>query len=167
MISLRSPVAREWVARQRESVRPWNIFFDQDKFSKPQSPQILTARLTKNVKHFQANYLIMVVILAGYCLITTPLLLIAIAAFLGVQHLLNGKQGIEYQLKFFDKELTETQQTVVASTISVPLFIFAGATAAIFWVFGASAILVGAHASLRSPEVDPEEQDTFLEQESA
>lgn len=164
MISLRSPMARDWIARQRESIRPWNIFFDQEKFSKPTTPNEITLRLTKNVKHFQANYLILILILAGYCLITSPLLLIAIAAFFGVQHVISGQQGIAYQQKIFGRELTETHQTIIASCVSVPLFIVAGATSAIFWVFGASAIMVGAHGAMRQPEIDPEEADTFLQE---
>ena len=194
MISLRSPMARDWIARQRESVRPWNLFFDQEKFSKPTTPNEITLRLTKNVKYFQANYwfvfwgqmiqdpydqdifsigahlltpsphLLLVLILAGYCLITSPLLLIAIGAFFGSQYIIGGQQGIAYQQKIFGRELTETHQTIIASCISVPLFILAGATSAIFWVFGASVILVGAHGGLRIPEVDPEEDGTFLQE---
>ena len=85
MISLRSPVAREWIARQRESIRPWNSFIDQEKFSKPQTPAQISDRLQKNVKFFQSNYLVVVLVLAGYCLITSPMLIIALAAFFGVQ----------------------------------------------------------------------------------
>lgn len=103
-----SPVAREWIARQRESIRPWNLFIDQEKFSKPQTPQQISERLQKNIKFFQSNYkylekslkqhnshkntenskfwyLVVVLILAGYCLITSPLLIIALGAFFGVQ----------------------------------------------------------------------------------
>ena len=165
MISLRSPVAREWVARQRESVRPWNIFFDQEKLKKPENPNQITIRLTKNVKHFQANYLLLILILTGYCLITSPFLLIAIFAFFGVQHVIGGPQGLSYQSKFIGRELSEAQQTILAACVSVPLLVLAGATTAIFWIFGASAILVGAHASMREPEVDPEEADTFLQEQ--
>jgi len=164
MISLRSPVAREWIARQRESIRPWNVFCDLDKFSKPSTPNEITTRITKNVKHFQSNYLVLVIILTGYCLITSPLLLIAIGAFWGVQYVIGREQGVAYQQKLFGRELTETHQFIIASCISVPLFIWAGATAALFWVFGASAILVGAHGALRDPEIDPEEKDTFLQE---
>lgn len=164
MISLRSPVAREWLARQRESIRPWQSFLDQDKFSKPSAPNQISERVQKNLKHFQSNYLVVVMILMGYCLITSPMLMVAFGAFFGVQYILNGNQGAQYQQKVFGKELTQTQQTVISACVSVPLFILAGATAAIFWVFGASVILVGAHGSLREPEVDPEEADTFLQE---
>jgi len=164
MISLRSPMARDWLARQRESVRPWALFIDQEKFAKPTTPNEITLRLTKNIKYFQANYLILVVILAGYCLVTSPLLLLAIGAFFGAQYVIGGPQGVAYQQKLVGRELTETQQTVIASCISVPIFIVAGATSAIFWVFGASVILVGAHGGMRIPEVDPDEADTFLQE---
>jgi len=164
MISLRSPVAREWIARQRESIRPWNTFIDQEKFSKPQTPQQISDRLQKNVKFFQSNYLVVVLILAGYCLITSPMLILALGAFFGVQFVLGGQQGAQYQQKFFGKELNHTQQSIISGCVSVPLFILAGATSAIFWVFGASVILVGGHGAFRDPEVDPDEADTFLQE---
>lgn len=164
MISLRSPLAREWIARQRDSIKPWNQFFDQEKFAKPSSPNEITARITKNIKYFQANYLLLVLILTGYCLITSPLLLIAIAAFFGVHHVIGGQKGIAYQQKIFGRELTETHQNIIASCISVPLFLLAGATGVIFWIFGASAVLVGAHGACRLPEANPDEVDTFLQE---
>jgi hypothetical protein len=164
MISLRSPVAREWIARQRESIRPWNSFIDQEKFSKPQTPAQISERLQKNVKFFQSNYLVVVLVLAGYCLITSPMLIIALAAFFGVQFVLGGSQGAQYQQKLFGKELTSAQQSIISGCVSVPLFILAGATSAIFWVFGASVVLVGGHGAFRLPEVDPEEADTFLQE---
>ena len=164
MISLRSPVAREWVAVQRESIRSWGDFVDQAKFAKPSSPQEITERLKKNVAYFQSNYLVIVAVLAAYCIITSPLLLLAIGAFFGVQHVITGKQGIATQTKVFGKELSQANQTVIAGCVSVPLFILAGATSAVFWVFGASAVIVGGHGSMRLPNVDPDEQDTFLEQ---
>lgn len=164
MISLRSPVAREWIARQRESVRPWQNFLDQEKFSKPASPAQITERVQRNLKHFQSNYLVVVLILAGYCLITSPMLIVAFGAFFGVQFILTGQQGTQYQQKVFGKELNQTQQSIISGCVSVPLFILAGATTAVFWVFGASVILIGAHGSFREPEVDPEEADTFLQE---
>merc|ERR1712110_1168456 len=81
MISLRSPVAREWVAVQRDSIRSWGDFVDQTKFGKPNSPQEITARVKKNLAYFQSNYLVIVAVLAAYCIITSPLLLLAIGAF--------------------------------------------------------------------------------------
>jgi len=164
MISLRSPVAREWIARQRESIRPWNSFIDQEKFSKPQTPAQISERLQKNVKFFQSNYLVVVLVLAGYCLITSPMLIIALAAFFGVQFVLGGAQGAQYQQKLFGKELNNTQQSIISGCVSVPLLILAGATSAIFWVFGASVVLVGGHGAFRLPEADPEEADTFLQE---
>ena len=46
----------------------------------PPSAGRLTKRLYKNVEYFQSNYVMVFIVLVLYCLISSPLLLIVIAA---------------------------------------------------------------------------------------
>ena len=57
-LSLRNPVAREWVAHQREKVRPWSEFLDFSSFRKPESPQELKRIFLKNIEVYHANYMV-------------------------------------------------------------------------------------------------------------
>ena len=66
-----------WV--QREKIRAWSEFADQKAFTAPVSMQEWTKRLVKNVEHYQANYIITFLVLMIYCVLTSPLLLIALA----------------------------------------------------------------------------------------
>nr|XP_032515193.1 prenylated Rab acceptor protein 1 isoform X1 [Danaus plexippus plexippus] len=73
------------------SRRPWSQFVATDNFKAPVSLPRLSRRFYKNVEYFQANYLIVFLGLFAYCLITSPLLLIAmVASFFGYRKLTSG-----------------------------------------------------------------------------
>ena len=57
-LSLRNPVAREWVNQQREKVKPWSEFLDFSQFRKPESPAELKKTFIKNIEVFHANYMV-------------------------------------------------------------------------------------------------------------
>ena len=64
---------------QREKIRPWSEFAEQKSFNAPVGLQQWTKRLLKNVEHYQANYVITFLLLMVYCILTSPLLLIALS----------------------------------------------------------------------------------------
>ena len=64
---------------QREKIRAWNEFADQKSFTAPATIQEWSKRLVRNVEYYQANYIITFLILMLYCILTSPLLLIALA----------------------------------------------------------------------------------------
>lgn len=63
------------------------------------------------------------------------MLLIAVAISLLVGYKLSSKQN-ERKLTVFGHELTLAQQYGLVAICSIPLFIWAGAGAAVFWVIG-------------------------------
>lgn len=63
------------------------------------------------------------------------MLLIAVAISLLVGYKLSSKQN-ERKLTIFGHELTLAQQYGLVAVCSIPLFIWAGAGAAVFWVIG-------------------------------
>ncbi|CAG7835971.1 unnamed protein product [Allacma fusca] len=74
----------EWVAQARQNIRPWSVFCATGRFKAPASAQRLPRRVVKNVEYFQSNYLLVFGGLFLYCLITSPLLLLAFMAQLGL-----------------------------------------------------------------------------------
>jgi len=60
--------AAEWVAKRRETVRPWTLFFASGHFKQPVSAQRVPRRIVKNVEYFQSNYLFVYIGLFLYCL---------------------------------------------------------------------------------------------------
>ena len=103
-ISLSQPAVKEWFGRRKANVRPFGVFFNTSNFQVdhninknfiviehhfhdscyceqvPPSAGRLTKRLYKNVEYFQSNYVLVFFVLVLYCLITSPLLIIVIAA---------------------------------------------------------------------------------------
>ncbi|MGH0191131.1 UNVERIFIED_CONTAM: hypothetical protein FKN15_057241 [Acipenser sinensis] len=60
--------AKEWFDRRRSTIRPWAVFVDQRRFSKPKNLGELCKRLVKNVEHFQSNYIFVLLGLVLYCM---------------------------------------------------------------------------------------------------
>ncbi|KAB7501968.1 Prenylated Rab acceptor protein 1, partial [Armadillidium nasatum] len=99
-------------------------------------------------------------------LLTSPLLLVAVAASLGACYIASLKNA-ERKLVIGGHELTLPQQYIGIGVISVPIFYLAGATTAIFWVIGASFFVIMLHATLYDIEsiVGSEDQPFDLQME--
>ncbi|CAH2099722.1 unnamed protein product [Euphydryas editha] len=145
------------------SRRAWTQFVATENFKVPPSIPRLSRRFYRNVEYFQANYLIIFLGLFAYCLITSPLLLIAmVASFFGYKKLTSGPNT----WKIGGWELSKTQQYAVAAAGSMALCWLAGAGAVLFWVLGATVTVVALHASFFDAETlpPPTEQFPLVEQ---
>ncbi|XP_023949838.1 prenylated Rab acceptor protein 1 isoform X1 [Bicyclus anynana] len=153
---VRSGAAPALVMGVLNTRRPWTQFVATENFKAPASLPRLSRRFYRNVEHFQANYLIVFLGLFAYCLITSPLLLIAmVASFFGYRKLTSGPNT----WKIGGWELTKTQQYAVAAAGSMALCWLAGAGAVLFWVLGATVTVVALHASLYDAETLPPSDD--------
>ncbi|XP_026764471.1 prenylated Rab acceptor protein 1 isoform X1 [Galleria mellonella] len=138
------------------SRRPWTQFVATDNFKVPASIPRLSRRFYRNIEYFQANYLVVFLGLFAYCLVTSPLLLIAmVASFFGYRKLTSGPNT----WKIGSWELTKTQQYGVAAAGSMALCWLAGAGAVLFWVLGATVTVVALHASFFDAETLPPSDD--------
>ncbi|XP_054904120.1 prenylated Rab acceptor protein 1 [Poeciliopsis prolifica] len=144
-------MAKEWFDRRRMSIRPWASFVDQRKFSKPRNFGELCQRVVKNVEVYNSNYTFIFLGLILYCIISSPMLLIALAVFGGAFYIIHLK-SLESKLVILGKELTVPHQMGLAGAVSLPVFWLAGAGAAVFWVFGATLFVIGSHAAFRQLE---------------
>lgn len=166
-LQLASPSAREWITRQRENVRPWTVFFSTQKYRLPLNAQRWSKRMVKNVEYFQSNYMFVFIVLILYCLITSPVLLLAIAASLGACYILALKNA-EKKIVIGGHEVSMAHQYAAVGVLSLPVFYIAGAGAALFWVLGASLFIIAIHASLYNVESllgsDEEPFDLQMEQ---
>ncbi|MCL4136978.1 UNVERIFIED_CONTAM: hypothetical protein GTU68_015255 [Idotea baltica] len=136
-LKLASPGAREWFQNRREHLKPWLTFVSTSKFLVPQTPQKWTKRVVKNIDYFQSNYMFVFIGLIIYCLLTSPLLLIAVAASLGGCYIASIRNA-EKKMVLGGREVPLVQQYAGIGLLSVPVFYMAGATTAIFWVIGES-----------------------------
>lgn len=144
-------MAKEWLDRRRVSIRPWASFVDQRKFSKPRNFGELCQRVVKNVEIYNSNYTFIFLGLILYCIISSPMLLIALAVFGGAFYIIHLK-SLEKRLVILGKELAVPHQASLAGAVSLPVFWLAGAGAAVFWILGATLFVIGSHAAFREVE---------------
>lgn len=143
----------------REKIRPWSEFADQKAFAAPVSMQEWTKRLLKNIEHYQANYIITFMLLMVYCILTSPLLLIALAVSATGSYVVSKHEG--QQLVIAGKPVPAQLRYALVGLISFPLLFIAGVGAALFWTLGVTATLIGGHASFR---LAPETPDPFAQE---
>lgn len=135
------------------TIRSWSEFLNTSRMLKaPSNTQQLTRRLLSNLSHFQGNYLCVSLILVVYCILTSPLLLLAIVAYISTLYFVTARSAIgrPFQILTFKPNLQ--QQYSFLTLISLPLLWVAGAPSAIFWIIGASFVVVGLHASMYNGE---------------
>ncbi|XP_048476566.1 prenylated Rab acceptor protein 1 [Rhincodon typus] len=143
--------AKEWIERRRLTIRPWASFIDQKRFSRPKNFGELCKRLVKNVEHFQSNYVFVFLGLIVYCVITSPMLLIALVVFFGACYIVHLRAS-QSRLVLFGRELSPAHQYGLSGAISFPFFWLAGAGSAVFWVLGATLVFIGSHAGFHELE---------------
>uniref|UniRef100_A0A1B6MAX8 PRA1 family protein n=1 Tax=Graphocephala atropunctata TaxID=36148 RepID=A0A1B6MAX8_9HEMI len=136
---------KAWLSQCYQNLRPWSTFFNTSHFNPPPGIPQLTKRLMKNAVYFLSNYVVIVFILTLYCLITTPLLLLAVCASLGICYSLS-RRNAQRPLVLMGRTLTMEQQYALVAGCSIPVYVLVGAGSAMFWVLGASLFFTTLHA---------------------
>ncbi|NP_001084542.1 Rab acceptor 1 (prenylated) S homeolog [Xenopus laevis] len=148
--------AKDWIKGRRAQIRPWKNFVDQRRFSRPPNFGEVCKRMTRNIEHFQSNYMFISLGLILYCIITSPMLLIALAVFFGGCYIIYLRT-LQSKMVLFGRELSTANQYGLAGAVSFPFLWLAGAGAAVFWIIGATLVVIGSHASFHELEGESEE----------
>ncbi|WWC91898.1 uncharacterized protein L201_006847 [Kwoniella dendrophila CBS 6074] len=151
-----SDFARNFRETRLSTLKSPQEFFDHRQLSRPANLNEATARITHNTRNFSGNYLLVILILAAYAMLTNPLLLIAIAFLAG---------GFAAINKFAPEPVQVGSQTITQKhlytglfVIGLPLLWIASPVSTFFWLVGSSSILILGHASLMEPGVESEYQ---------
>ncbi|XP_027714037.1 prenylated Rab acceptor protein 1 [Vombatus ursinus] len=153
---------REWLEQRRATIRPWGPFLDQRRFSRPRNLGELCQRLVRNVEHYQSNYVFVFLGLILYCVITSPMLLVALAVFFGTCYILYLRT-LQSKLVLFGREMSPAHQYALAGGVSFPFFWLAGAGSAVFWVLGATLVVIGSHAAFHQLEAATDGEELQME----
>ncbi|XP_076233406.1 prenylated Rab acceptor protein 1-like [Calliopsis andreniformis] len=140
------PQAHEWIEHRKANIRPWSLFLNTSNIRPPPSLPRLSKRVVRNIEYFQSNYLFVFIGLVIYCLITSPLLLIAVGASLGTCYKVSQRHA-KQELMLLNHKLTLAQVYSLVGICSLPIFYLVGAGAALFWVLGVSWFLITLHAA--------------------
>jgi len=151
---------KDWVMTKRESLRPWQEFGNYNRASKPGNIGVITKRVTHNVFYYYTNYAFISALLIIYCIISSPLLLLAIVVS-GTACFLISKQKEGQTLTVAGHTFTPKDQAMVCACISLPLLFFASAGTVIFWIIGLTCSVVGIHATMM--QIPNEDGTEFIE----
>lgn len=162
-VKLSNVSAREWFAKTRERVKPWGEFLNTQRFAVPKSLSPVPSRVMKNIDNFQGNYLFVFLGLVVFCVLTSPMLLIALAACLGACYMISLKNENQ-KISVMGREVSVVHQYCAVGAMSFPLFWLAGAGSAVFWIIGASFFAIGLHAGFYRTQEELEGFDVDLEE---
>ena len=59
---------KDWFKERRSEVKPWGEFFNTRKFVRPSNASEATSRLVSNVRVYQANYIMICLLMTFYCM---------------------------------------------------------------------------------------------------
>ncbi|XP_076753606.1 prenylated Rab acceptor protein 1-like [Xylocopa sonorina] len=140
------PQAHQWIEHRKANIRPWSLFLNTNNMKASPSLPRLSKRLMKNIEYFQSNYVFVFIGVVIYCLITSPLLLLAVVASLGTCYKVSQHHA-KQELMIFNHKLTLPQIYMLVCVCSLPIFYLVGAGVALFWILGLSTSLITLHAA--------------------
>ncbi|WFD32172.1 Prenylated Rab acceptor 1 [Malassezia sp. CBS 17886] len=150
--------AQEQIKNFRETrlatVRPLSEFLDWRRLGWPRDTNEAIQRITYNTRHFSGNYAVVIAMLTVYGLLTDVYLLIAIVVLVGGFAAINRFAPEPMQVG--NHMVTQKSLYSALLIISLVLLWFAQPFALIFWLVGASAVLILGHAALTEPPVSSE-----------
>ncbi|KAI7882656.1 PRA1-domain-containing protein [Lichtheimia hyalospora FSU 10163] len=144
---------REFREEKLARLRPLNDFFDKSRFSFTGSISEVTKRWNYNLQHFAVNYMLIVLGLAIYAVITNWSLLFTIAFIFGGFFVISRLDG---PLTIGNTSISASAMYGAYCGASLILLLFSGATGAIFWIISAAAVVILAHAALLEPSIESE-----------
>jgi len=145
-----------WIGSRREGLRSWAEFVKSTKFRLPTGPNMLVRRMKYNLDYFLSNYLCVFVVLLIYCVLTSFVLLVTLAAIGGLIYFIR-KRTLQGPIKLGDKEIPPIVLYIGAVLLAIPLLHLADAGNVIYWVIGSSVFCILLHASFYGSEEIPGE----------
>ncbi|EGF77358.1 hypothetical protein BATDEDRAFT_14138, partial [Batrachochytrium dendrobatidis JAM81] len=146
---------KEESQKRLEALRPWTEFFDRQRISKPNGYSGISQRLSFNLRYFQNNYILIVLLVIAYFLITQPWLLVSVAflvcGFKWISSLPTNEPTV-----IAGKSFTQLQLWGIYAVISLILLFFTGISSTLFWVAFICALVVCGHAGFMDKPVEAE-----------
>ncbi|KAG2202330.1 hypothetical protein INT46_010334 [Mucor plumbeus] len=133
------------------NIRPLGDFFDKNRISFTTNFHTISQRWNYNLQYFSANYLVIILLLGIYAIITSWWLVFTIAFLFGGFFLISRLDG---PLTIGGAALSPSTLYASYAGISLLLLLFSGATGAIFWIIGAAAIIILGHAAILEPGLE-------------
>ena len=140
-------------------IKPWSDFFDKNRLSKPKDLSDITKKISHNLVYFQANYLVIVLILLVYIMITNLFLLFS-CILIGAGFYYISKRPADQPLNLFGYQADQKSLYIIMGILSIILLYMSSGGSALFWIVGVSSSIILIHASLLEPSIESEFADT-------
>ncbi|KNC97045.1 uncharacterized protein SPPG_07443 [Spizellomyces punctatus DAOM BR117] len=141
-------------------LKPLGDFFDKNRFRKPSNIGVFTSRLNYNLTYYQNNYILIVLIVTAYQLLTNLPLLLIILFLLGGWKFISSLPANQ-PTTLLGVQVTSRQLWPAFAMTGVLLLWFSDATGTIFWMVSLCALIIGFHAGMMEPPVEA----SFAEQQ--
>ncbi|KAJ7287833.1 prenylated rab acceptor PRA1 [Mycena rebaudengoi] len=129
-------------------------FFDFQRISRPADLNTAVSRISYNTRYFSGNYLIIIIMLAIYALISNRILLLALVFLVGGFAAINKFAPEPTQVG--DYIVTQKSLYIGLFVIGIPLLLYSGPFGTLFGLVGASGVLIIGHATMIEPGVESE-----------
>jgi len=129
-------------------------FFSLNQISRPRDMNQTLSRITYNTRYFSGNYGIIVAMLTVYAILTKASAILAIAWFVVGLYAIN-RFGPE-PMQVGEHVISQTSLYVGLFVIGIPLLWWSSPLGTIFWIVGASSVLILCHACLMEPGLESE-----------
>ncbi|PRT56601.1 Prenylated Rab acceptor 1 [Wickerhamiella sorbophila] len=145
------------IRNRLSNVKGVREFFAFNRLSRPEGWGDAQARIAFNLSYFSSNYLMILVMLSLYSLLTNPLLLFVLFLGFGGFMTISALGGQDLVTPF--GTITSQSLYIGLGVIVVPLFIIASPLATLFWLIGAAGVTILGHAALLEKPLESEFAD--------
>jgi PRA1 family protein 1 len=140
------------LASRFANLRPLSEFFDMKRLSKPNNFGEMQSRINYNLGHFSSNYAAVLAMLAIYALLTNLTLLFDILFVIFGMWFIGKLDGRDLEIGTL--RATTSQLYTALYVIAIPIAIFARPVATLFWLIGASGVVILGHAAFMDKPID-------------
>jgi hypothetical protein len=159
LLSNANETFRQIKEKRFSMIKPWSDFFDKNRLSKPKDLSDITKKISHNLVYFQANYLVIVLILLVYIMITNLFLLLS-CVLIGAGFYYISKRPADEPLNLFGYKADQKSLYIILGILSIILLYMSSGGSALFWIVGVSSSIIFIHASLLEPSIESEFADT-------
>ncbi|KAI8993695.1 PRA1 family protein-domain-containing protein [Pilobolus umbonatus] len=142
---------RKFREERLTNLRPLGDFFDKNRLSFTTNFHAITQRWNYNLQYFSANYLLIVLALSIYAVITNWWLVFTVLFIFGGFYIISRLDG---PITIAGNVLSPSTLYSSYGVISFVLLLFSGATGVIFWIIGAAALIILGHAAILEPGIE-------------
>jgi hypothetical protein len=140
------------IASRFANLRPISEFLDIKRISKPANFSEVQSRINYNLGYFSSNYAAVLVMLSIYTLLMHKLLLFVIVFVVAGMFGIGKLEGNDLQLGSL--RATTSQLYATLFIIAIPLGLWASPFAAVFWLIGASGVVILGHAAFLDKPIE-------------